>query len=147
MVKTLLRLTLFPAVLFALGPAAVLAQQQQVNIFFPFDSASCATWGKYAGNRAIRQQYEFWILGFVSGHNYANPARQVPTGKLPVSDQLYGYLDEYCHDNPNSSVVGGAFRLIEQFRETTPAAKASAQPAKKEALKDVPKAGAAPTGK
>ena len=130
-----------------LAPAAALAQQQQVNIFFPFDNASCATWGKYAGNRAIRQQYEFWILGFVSGHNYANPSRQVPTGKLPVSDQLYGYLDEYCHDNPNSSVVGGAFRLIEQFRETTPAAKASAQPAKKEALKDVPKAGAAPTGK
>lgn len=147
MVKTLLRLTLFPAVLFALGPAAVLAQQQQVNIFFPFDNASCATWGKYAGNRAIRQQYEFWILGFVSGHNYANPARQVPTGKLPVSDQLYAYLDEYCHDNPNSSVVGGAFRLIEQFRETTPAAKPSAQPAKKEALKDLPKAGAAPAGK
>ena len=145
--KILLQLTVLSLALHVLAPGAVRAQQQQVNIFFPFDNASCATWGKYAGNRAIRQQYEFWILGFVSGHNYANPSRQVPTGKLPVSDQLYAYLDEYCHDNPNSSVVGGAFRLTEQFRETTPAAKASAPPAKKEALKDVPKAGAAPTGK
>ncbi len=118
----------------ALAPAAAGAQQQ-VNIFFPFENASCATWGKYAGNRAIRQQYEFWILGFVSGHNYANPSRQVPTGKLPVGDQLYGYLDEYCHDNPNSSMVGGAFRLIEQFRETTAAVKPAVVPAKKEAPK------------
>ena len=109
--------------------------QQQINIFFPFDSAACATWSKYAGNNAIRQQYEFWILGLVSGHNYANPSRQVPTGKLPVGDQLYGYLDAYCHDNPNSSMVGGAFRLIEQFRETTVAAKPAVVPAKKEAAK------------
>jgi hypothetical protein len=120
----------------ALAPAAM-AQQQQVNIFFPFENTSCATWGKYAGNRAIRQQYEFWILGFVSGHNYANPSRQVLTGKLPVSDQLYGYLDEYCHDNPNSSVVGGAFRLIEQFRENIAAQKTPtpAAPARKDAPK------------
>ena len=139
MAKPLLRFTLISLALSALAPAAATAQQQQVNIFFPFDNASCATWGKYAGNRAIRQQYEFWILGFVSGHNYANPTRQVPTGKLPVGDQLYAYLDEYCHDNPNSSIVGGAFRLVEQFRETTPAAKPAVQPAKKEAVKEAPK--------
>jgi hypothetical protein len=148
MIKSLLRVTLLrfsllhcTLISLALAPAAALAQQQQVNIFFPFDNASCATWGKYAGNRAIRQQYEFWILGFVSGHNYANPARQVPTGKLPVSDQLYAYLDEYCHDNPNSSVVGGAFRLIEQFRENIAAQKpqSSPPPAKKEATKDAAK--------
>lgn len=140
--KILLQLTVLSLALHVLAPGAVRAQQQQVNIFFPFDNASCATWGKYAGNRAIRQQYEFWILGFVSGHNYANPARQVPTGKLPVSDQLYAYLDEYCHDNPNSSVVGGAFRLVEQFRENASAQKPQtpAAPAKKDAPKEAPKA-------
>ncbi len=125
-------LSALPLGFFLLTPPASMAQQQ-VNVFFPFENASCATWSKYAGNRGIRQQYEFWVLGFVSGHNYANPGRQVPTGKLPVSDQLYGYLDEYCHDNPNSSVIGGAFRLIEQFRETTPAQKPP--PAKKDAAK------------
>ena len=80
MAKHLLRVTLISLALSALAPLAATAQQQQVNIFSPFDNASCATWGKYAGNRAIRQQYELWILGFVSGHNYASPARQVPTG-------------------------------------------------------------------
>ena len=84
MATPLLRFTLISLALTALAPAAATAQQQQVNIFFPFDNASCATWGKYAGNRAIRQQYEFWILGFVSGHNYANPTRQVQIGRAHV---------------------------------------------------------------
>jgi hypothetical protein len=79
----------------------------------------------------VRAQYEFWIRGFVSGHNYATPARQVVTGKLPGGEQLYAYLDQYCHDNPNSSFVGGALRLVEQFRETT-------APAKKDAAKPPP---------
>lgn len=145
-----MRKTLMAAALAGACIALPAFAQQQINIFFPFENASCTTWGKYAGNRAVRQQYEFWVLGFVSGHNYANPARQVPTGKLPVGDQLYAYLDNYCHDNPNSSVVGGAFRLIEQFRENTPAAKAAPVPAPakkeaakepaKDAVKDAPKA-------
>lgn len=118
----------------ALMPSAAIAQQQ-INVFFPFENATCATWVKFAGNRAIRQQYEFWVLGFVSGYNYATPARQVPTGKLPVGNQLYVYLDEYCHDNPNSSVIGGAFRLTEQFREATPPSKPQPAPAKKDAAK------------
>ena len=122
-----------------LGAAALTSgtagAQQQINIFFPFDSAACATWSKYAGNNAIRQQYEFWILGLVSGHNYASPARQVPTGKLPAGEALYVQLDEYCKENPSSSVVGGAFRLIEQLRETIPATKPKAIPTKTEAAK------------
>ncbi len=121
----------------SLPPAAM--AQQQVNIFW-FEDASCAAWTKSAGNRLIRLQYEFWIRGFASGHNYANPARQLATGKLPGGDQLYAYLDEYCHDNPNSSFVGGAFRLVEQFREATVPAK-SPPPA---ARKDAPKAPAPP---
>jgi hypothetical protein len=118
-----------------LAPPA--AAQQQLNIF-SFDDTSCAAWSKSAGNRAIRAQYEFWIRGFASGHNYANQGRQVPVGKLPGSDRLYAYLDEYCHDNPNSSFVGGAFRLVEQFREATPPAKPAAAPVKKEAPKAPP---------
>ena len=122
----------------ALTPGTA-AAQQQINIFFPFDSAACATWSKYAGNNAVRQQYEFWILGMVSGHNYASPARQVPTGKLPTGEALYAQLDDYCKENPGSSVVGGAFRLIEQLRENIPATKARPIPAKA----DAPKADAA----
>jgi hypothetical protein len=120
------------AALAAAMPAPPAAAQQQINILL-FEDSTCAAWSKTAGNKLLRAQYEFWIRGFVSGHNYANRARQVPTGKLPGGDQLYAYLDQYCLDNPNSSFVGAAFRLVEQYREATP-------PAVK---KDAPKAPAA----
>jgi len=121
----------------AVLPCAAQAQQQ-LNIF-SFEDSSCAAWSKTAGNRAIRAQYEFWVRGFASGHNHANPARQVAVGKLPGGDQLYAYLDDYCHDNPNSSYIGGVFRLIEQIREATPPVKPAVPPAKKEAAKEVAK--------
>jgi hypothetical protein len=124
----------------ALAAALPAAAQQQINVFL-FEDSSCAAWMKTAGNKPLRAEYEFWIRGFVSGHNYANPARQVPTGKLPGGEQLYAYLDEYCHDNPNSSFVGGAFRLVEQYREATPAPKA---PAVKKVAPKTPPAPAKP---
>lgn len=99
-----------------LGPAPA-AAQQQINILL-FEDSSCATWSKSANNKLIRAHYESWIRGFVSGHNYASPARQVAVGKFPGGEQLYAHLDQYCHDNPNSNFVGAAFRLVEQYRET-----------------------------
>ena len=121
----------------ALAPAFAAAQQQQINILV-FEDSSCAAWSKSANNKLIRAHYESWIRGFVSGHNYANPSRQVPTGKVPGGEQLYAYLDQYCLDNPNSSFVGGAIRLVEQFRESTQAPKPAAVAPKPEASKAAP---------
>ena len=105
-----------------LVPAIAAAQKQQVNIFW-FDDASCSAWSKSASNKALRLQYESWVRGFVSGHNYANPARQVKIGALPGSAQLNQVLDTYCKDNPTQSFVGGAIMLVEDLREAEPAAK------------------------
>jgi hypothetical protein len=121
----------------ALVPAWAAAQPQQINILV-FEDSSCAAWSKSANNKLIRAHYESWIRGFVSGHNYANPSRQVPTGKVPGGEQLYAYLDQYCLDNPNSSFVGGAIRLVEQFREATPVQKPAAAARKPEASKAAP---------
>ena len=109
----------------ALVPVIASAQSQQINILV-FPDSSCAAWSKSADNKLIRAHFESWIRGFVSGHNYANPARQVQTGKIPGGEQLYEYLDRYCVENPNSSFVGGAIRLVEQFRESTPPKPAAA---------------------
>src|SRR3989304_8977514 len=76
------------ALLALLLPAATQAQSRQVNIF-SFEDASCAAWMKSSGNKGLRAQYEFWVRGFVSGHNYGNPAQQVKVGALPGSDALY----------------------------------------------------------
>jgi hypothetical protein len=97
-------------------PAAAAAQNQQVSIF-GFEDASCAAWSKSVGNRAIRMQYEFWIRGFVSGHNYGNPSLQVAVGALPGGDALHAYLDQYCRDQPKATFIGGAIALVQQLRQ------------------------------
>lgn len=109
-------------------PTPALAQDRQVNVIW-FEDASCTAWTKSAGNKAIRALYDSWIRGFVSGHNYASPSRQVAVGTFPASDPLYQYLDQYCHDNPKSSFVGGAISLVEELRATVAPAKSA--PAKK----------------
>lgn len=123
------------ALLAILFPAPAPAQGRQINIFWGED-ASCATWSKSASNTAIRALYEFWVRGFVSGHNYANPALQVKIGALPGSEALQQYLDQYCLNNPSLSFVGGAIRLVDDLREpdappSRPVARPPASPAKK----------------
>jgi hypothetical protein len=87
-----------------------------INIVLTAENASCAAWTKSAGNRLVRAQYEFWARGFVSGHNYANPAHQVKVGAFPGGDELYQRFDQYCRDNPQQSFVEGVMRLVEQLR-------------------------------
>jgi hypothetical protein len=128
------------ALLALLLPAVAQAQSQQINIFW-FEDASCAAWMKSSGNKGLRAQYEFWVRGFVSGHNYGNPARQVKVGAFPGSETLSQYLDQYCRDNPKLSFVGGAIHLVEELREPVAGSKpapARPAPAKKEPAKATP---------
>lgn len=125
------------------APALALAQAQrvQVNIYWGNEDASCNAWTKSAGNKAIRTYYDFWVRGFVSGHNFGNPALQVKDGALPGSDALFQYLDEYCRDNPTLSFTGGAIRMVEELREPAAPSKPAPvkrAPAKKEPVKAVP---------
>ena len=136
--KALLRIIVL---LTALLPAIAAAQGQQVNIF-SFADSSCNAWLKTSGNKLVRAQYEFWMRGFVSGHNFANQSRQVAVGNFPAGDMMYLYLDDYCRDNPNSSYITGAIHLVEQLREPTAPAKPA--PTKKEPPKAAPTPAAAP---
>ena len=123
-------------------PALAADQGRQVDIF-AFEDASCAAWMKSSGNKALRAQYEFWVRGFVSGHNFGNRALQVKIGAFPGSDVLYQYLDQYCLDNPTLSFVGGAIKLVEELREPVAAlrrAPAKPPPAKKEPARTAPAA-------
>ena len=99
-------------------PSMAAAPAPSVNIIFTAENASCAAWTKSAGNRLVRAQYEFWARGFVSGHNYANPAHQVKVGTFPGGDELYQYFDQYCRDNPQQSFVAGTIDLVLQMRES-----------------------------
>lgn len=125
-------------------PANARAQERQINMFWGED-ASCATWMKSASNKLIRAQYDFWVRGFASGHNFGNPSDQVKVGAFPASEELHRHLDQYCRDNPQASFMGGAIQLVEQLREPvaapkkTPARPVPAPaPAKKESGKTTP---------
>ena len=125
--------------------AATPGQRVQINIFWGNEDASCNAWTKSAGNEAVRAYYDFWVRGFVSGHNYGSPELQVKDGVLPGSDALYRYLDAYCRDNPTLSFTGGAIRLVDELREPVAASKpapAKRAPAKKEPVKAAPVPGA-----
>ena len=108
------------------GPAA--AQGQQINIIFTSENASCGAWMKSADNKLVRAHYEFWARGFVSGHNFANPAHQVKLGMFPASDELYKYLDRYCRDHPQNSFVDGTIQLLKTLLQ--PATREGKTPAK-----------------
>ena len=112
-------------------PLAALAQDQQTNMFWR-DDASCARWTKYKNNPGVREYYLYWILGFVSGHNFGTLSRQVKAGTFPEADDVYRYLDQYCQDNPKSSFMGGAIALDRKLRDQPPAkappAKGAAKP-------------------
>ena len=126
-------------------PALALAQEQQINIIFTADSASCSAWLNYAGNKLVRAHYEFWVRGFVSGHNFANPAHQVKLDAFPASDALYRYLDEYCRSNPQRTFVDGTIRLLTTLRESPDSKKTPTAPVR--AKQEPAKAGPAPAGK
>ena len=116
-----------------LASAAVIAADAAppINIIFSAENASCAAWTKSAGNKLVRQQYEMWARGFVSGHNYANPAQQVKVGAFPGGEEFNQYFDQYCRDNPQHTFVAAAIQLVEQL--AAPAAKPATtrkQPAK-----------------
>jgi len=118
-----------------LATSAALAAEpaSPVNIIFSADNAACAAWTKSAGNKLVRQQYEIWARGFVSGHNYANPARQVKVGAFPSGDDLYKYFDQFCRDNPQQSFVAGVIQMVEQLAESAKPAPSSKPAAKKPA--------------
>lgn len=121
------------ALMLAALPAMAAEPAAPINIIFSGENAACPAWTKSAGNKLVRQQYEIWTRGFVSGHNYANPSRQVKVGAFPAGDDLYQYFDQYCRDNPQQSFVGGAIQLLEQLAEPSAAAKpaSSRKPAAK----------------
>ena len=111
-------ISIIAAMTLATLPAIAAQSAPPINVVFTAENASCAAWTKSANNRLVRAQYEFWARGFVSGHNYANPARQVQVGTFPAGDELYQHFDQYCRDHPQQSFVGGVMQLVAQLRDT-----------------------------
>lgn len=83
---------------------------------------SCRKWTQAkaakAGDRIV---YEQWLLGFVTGLDFANQGLGSPV-RVSVSDDpndLIGFIDDYCAKNPLEKVATAAQYLwLELFKRS-----------------------------
>lgn len=77
-----------------------------------FDDSSCKTWIQSKDDPELRLQYLAWARGFLSGHNYANQARQV-TDVSNGTVELY--ITRYCKEKPNGLFIDAAYRMSDEY--------------------------------
>lgn len=117
------KLNVLVLLLYLLVPLVASGQDKPMAIF-SYEDTSCGAWVRSAGNEIVRDQYDSWFRGFISGYNFGNSNNQVPLGAVPKNNQaLYLYVDKYCRENPLQSFISAAFRLVEDLRENKPTQK------------------------
>lgn len=92
---------LLPASVWAATPLKLLGMEDM----------SCATWKKQT-DPEVREPYVQWVRGFLSGHNYANQAKQV----AEVSTSTVAvFINRYCTEHAKSTVAEAAMRMSDQY--------------------------------
>lgn len=101
------------ALTLALSLASFRAESQDIRITGD-GQATCGEWIQYRYNRnSVRQNYVAdWVAGFVTGYNWYHMNHQA---YLHDANDVLGWLDVYCHNNPTSSVSAGAAALVQQL--------------------------------
>ena len=105
------------AVLLSICTSSTFAQERPPVALFSFSDTSCGAWVSSAGNEAIRAQYSYWFRGFVSGYNHGNPYNQVELERMPDSQTLALFVDQYCRENPLQPFVIAAWKLVAELRD------------------------------
>jgi len=80
-------------------------------------SLSCGKYLEMGKNQLGYIQVEEWVAGYVSGHNYYLPARQVAP---PDNASLKAFIDRYCRQNPLHSLFGAAAALVAELSGEKP---------------------------
>lgn len=76
------------------------------------DDMSCVAWKAVKNDPELRTPYVQWVRGFLSGHNYANQAKQV----TEVSQgTVSNFVDRYCAEHANGTVAEAAMRMSDQY--------------------------------
>jgi hypothetical protein len=74
---------------------------------------SCGSWTK-AQHSATAQEYQLWMLGFVSGQSVwagRHGIRVTPTDVTAI----YTYVDKYCADHPLDPMVKAGNDLVDEL--------------------------------
>lgn len=95
-------------------PASIRASDVSYSIA-GFEDMTCGAWVSGRQVEVVRAQYTAWFRGFISGHNFANPQRQIPIDLLPSEATLVLYVDRHCDQDPLSTFPAAAFRLVNEL--------------------------------
>jgi hypothetical protein len=99
------------SLLIACGPVTA----QNAAVIYGAGSNTCGT---YLEDRAkipsAGQVYAAWVYGLISGHNLFAAGNQVRREKIEEA-AIVAYLDKECREEPFSSVVTAAFKLISEL--------------------------------
>ena len=103
-----------PWVLLALliSPLAVAQNVAGATKVLPLEDMSCAYWVKTKSEPDLRLPILDWARGFLSGHNYGQPAKQV---SVVSSGTIASFIDRHCAEKSTSSVDVAMMRMSDQY--------------------------------
>lgn len=76
------------------------------------DDMSCAQWIRTKSEPALRGPSLDWARGFLSGHNYGQPNKQV---SVVSNGTIAVFIDRYCAEKPTSSIDIALMRMSDQY--------------------------------
>jgi hypothetical protein len=104
---------------FLLSISVLLALPAAARIAIGEGNESCGAWTKERRANSIRSRlYETWLLGFVTGHNWADNSKPDFLVGGDVAG-IFGWVDEYCRLNPIKDLVNAADELVGVLSKTT----------------------------
>jgi hypothetical protein len=74
---------------------------------------SCGTWVESKNIPELRVQGIQWVLGFMTGGNWATHELQA---KPPDLQAVAAFMDQYCERNVLNKIMDGAVALVLQLR-------------------------------
>src|SRR6266705_1916680 len=97
-------------------PFAIEIQAEEVQVQVFLMGAGMSSCGKWTESKSIPQlhyQVKQWVLGFISGSNWARDEIQVTP---PDEQAVVAFVDKYCKNNPLQRVSSAAAILIESLQ-------------------------------
>lgn len=101
----------FPVLLLLSGVAAAQSAAPTVKLL-PLDDMTCSRWIKTKAEPELRQATLDWGRGFLSGHNYGQPNKQV---SVVSNGTIAVFIDRHCADKPTSTVDVALMRMSDQY--------------------------------
>ena len=89
--------------------------QQEGTVIIGAGSLSCGKWLEARNNPRMHDQFEQWVLGYMSGINWAAWTKKQKQADLPDAEAALAFIDQYCRNNPLDPIVAAAAALVQEI--------------------------------